>query len=79
MVMSQADHFLTKPPVCNVMQSRLDAAQQLLTLLHSLGKSLASLLTLRLERSKACRLRQKVESYTEFASDSLLAGFLVRC
>ena len=53
------------------MQSRLDAAQQLLPLPHSLGKSLASLLTLRLKRSKACRLRQKVESYTGFVSDSI--------
>ena len=68
-------------PVCNIMQSCLDAAQQLLPLPHSLGKSLASLLTLRLKRSKACRLRQKVESYTGSASDSisLLARLLVRC
>ena len=79
--MSQADHFLTEPPVCNIMQSRLDAAQQLLPLPHSLSKSLASLLTLRLKRSKACGLRQKVESSSGFASDSisLLARLLVRC
>merc|ERR1719204_642146 len=43
--------------VGNVMQSRLDAAQQLLPLPHSLSKSLASLLTFRLERSKACSLQ----------------------
>ena len=79
--MSQADNFLTELPVCNIMQSCLDAAQQLLPLPHSLGKSLASLLTLRLKRSKACRLRQKVESYTGSASDSrsLQASLLVRC
>ena len=77
--MSQAEYFSTEPPVGNVMQSRLDAAQQLLPLPHSLSKSLASLLTLRLERSKACRLRQKVESSTGFASDSFLAGSLLRC
>ena len=79
--MSQADHFLTEPPVCNIMQSCLDAAQQLLPLPHSLSKSLSSLLTLRLKRSKTCRLGQKVESYTGFASDSisLLVGLLERC